>query len=79
MKVRVMLKDPDTMQDSVDDAFADEVCPEGVADDEWDDIRASRADKAKKAITDKWMEYGEYLEVEFDLEAMTATVIERGK
>ena len=82
MKIRVTLKDPDTMHDCVDDYFKSlrkKVCPDGIHADEWNDICDERADKAKSSIADRWMEYGEYLEVEFDLEAMTETVIEVGK
>lgn len=75
MKIRVMLKDPDTMHDAVDDAFKRLDKPDGVEADEWAEIRETRARAAKEKISDKWMDYGEYLTVEFDLDAMTATVV----
>lgn len=75
MKVTVSLKDPDTMHDAVDDAAKRLPKPEGVSDSEWQSIREGRADAAKAAISHRWMEWGEYLVVEFDTEAGTATVI----
>lgn len=74
MKVRVTLKDPDTMHDAVADAAAKLECPTGITANEWAGIRADRAAEAISIISDQWMPYGEYLVVEFDTEAMTATV-----
>lgn len=79
MKIRVTLKDPDTMHDAVDEAFEKLAKPEGVDAEEWADIREARAAKAKEDISNRWMEYGEYLEVEFDLDAKTATVLSTAK
>lgn len=75
MKVRVTLKDPNTMQDAVDAAVVKLPRPEGVEQDEWEDICEDRAAKAKATISSAWMRYGEYLDVEFDTDAMTATVV----
>lgn len=77
MKIRVTLKDPDSMHDSVVDAVNDLPKPEGVDADEWEIIRVERAQKAQAVISDHWMEYAEYLTVEFDTEALTATVVPR--
>jgi hypothetical protein len=79
MKIRCYFKDPDTMPDAVDDAFKKAPKPDGISDDEWEDVKAARNDEARNHITDKWMEYSEYLMVEFDTDAGTATVIPRGK
>lgn len=75
MKVRVTLKDPDTMHDAVDDAVKRLPKPDGVDADEWASIREERADKVKSHISSQWMEYGEYLVVDFDTDAGTATVV----
>lgn len=75
MKIRVMLKDPDTMSESCEDAAKRLPQPEGVRESEWAEIRAARALEANQIIAEKWMEYGEYLMVEFDTETETATVI----
>jgi len=78
MKIRAKFKDPDTMQDAVDDAVKHLPKPDGVSDEEWEGIRSDRADEAKDAIANQFMEYGEYLDVEFDTDAKTATVLPRG-
>ena len=75
MKIRVTLKDPDSMQDAVMDAFKRLPVPDGLDADEWNGIRDERAQKADADISAKWMPYGEYLQVEFDTEAGTATVL----
>lgn len=75
MKIRVALKDLDSMQDAVAEAYERAEKPEGIDADEWVDIRAERVRKAADGISDKWMPYGEYLYVEFDTEAGTATVL----
>ncbi len=77
MKIRVNLKDPDTMGDAVDDACAKLPKPDGLTDAEWASIYAERAQQIKDDISTRWMAYGEYLLVEFDTEAQTATVIPR--
>lgn len=79
MKVRVTLKDPDTMPDAVDDAAKRLKKPDGITSSEWATLREQRAEEAKSIISEHWMDYAEYLEVEFDTDALTAKVIERGK
>jgi hypothetical protein len=74
MKVRMTLKDPDTMHDAVDEAVKRLPVPDGVSPEEFESIREERADSARSAITDLWMPWGEYLVVEFDTDAKTATV-----
>lgn len=75
MKIRVSMKDPDTMQDAVEEAFKHAEKPEGITDEEWEPIREARALEAQQEISSRWMPYGEYLYVEFDTEAGTATVL----
>jgi hypothetical protein len=77
MKVRMTLKDPDTMSDAVDDAVKRLPKPDGVSDAEWESLKEGRAEEAKTIIAHGWMEYSEYLVVEFDTDAKTATVIPR--
>lgn len=76
MKIRVTLKDPDTMPDAVQDAVKRLPKPDGLTDREWAIVREERGSEANEHISSKWMDYGEYLTVEFDTEAGTATVIE---
>lgn len=75
MKIRVTLKDPDTMHDAVDEAAKRLPKPEGVSPKEWKSLCEERAGEAKDIISQRWMEYGEYLEVDFDTDALTATVV----
>lgn len=79
MKIRVTLKDPDTMPDAVVDAVhADVKTISGLSNDERQALAVSRHCEIQSEITSRWMEYGEYLTVEFDTEAWTATVLPRG-
>ena len=79
MKIEVMLKDPDTMHDAVDEAMKGCVKPDGITAIEWKSICEARADKIKSSISDSWMEYGEYLSVVFDVDddgnAVSAKVV----
>ena len=75
MKIQVTLKDPDTMHDAVDDAVNELERPDAISPAEWVGVCEDRAEKAKAAITKRWMRYGEYLTVEFDLDDGTATVL----
>jgi hypothetical protein len=79
MKIRCNFKDPDTMPDAVVDAFSASEKPSGISDEEWGHIRQTRALEAQHAIARKWMEYSEYLMVEFDTDSGTATVIPRNE
>jgi hypothetical protein len=83
MVIRVTLKDPDTMHDAVDEALKRQAKPSVMTDREWQVVQEMRAEEIKAAISSKWMEYGEYLTVDFVVsaegEAEAATVIENGK
>lgn len=76
MKIKVTMKDPDTMYNAVQDAVTEEVKALGLPEDETESLIELRTEK-ERAKMDKWFEYGEYLAVEFDTEAMTAAVVER--
>lgn len=77
MKFRITMKDPDGPYECIRDAAKEMVEQiEGIEPSERESIVENRAE----TLTDfagRWMEYGEYLEVEFDTEAGTATVIPR--
>lgn len=80
MKIEVQLKDPDGLHDAIHDAVKDSLASSGLSlhDDDkeleaLEEIRTGRAHKALK----KWVEHGEYVTIEFDTKAMTATVKER--
>lgn len=80
MKVRLIMKDPDALYEAVQEAVAADVKKlEGLTDQERDDLAETRREKVRGRIVENWMEWGEYLEVEFDLDALTATVLKRGE
>jgi hypothetical protein len=78
MKIRCKFKDPDTMQDAVVDAMAKVERPVGVSAMELAQLRGERIREIQSQISDAWMEYGEYLDIEFDTDAKTAKVLTRG-
>lgn len=73
MKFTVTMKDPDTLHDAVKDAVTKDVRALLVDTDEQDALIESRIEKEMDKMS-KWFEYSEYLSVEFDTKAMTATV-----
>ena len=76
MKIQVVFKDPDVAQDAVEDAFAPPYEVEGLTDlDEIQTVIEHRKEKAHDLVG-SFMKYGEYITVEFDTEAKTATVVE---
>ncbi len=80
MIVRVSLKDPDTLSDSIQDAVKKALADTpGLSADERELLAESRREKVYEAITDKWMAWGEYLMVQFDTDTDTATVLTRGE
>lgn len=76
MKFRVSFKDPDTFDDAVRDAVKAELDRSGLDADETEALIDVRMAKVQKAIG-HFVEYGEYIHIEFDTEARTATVIPR--
>ncbi len=73
MKFIVQMKDPDTLQDAIDEAVKSLVV-DGLSIGEMSLIRESRSEQIR-ALCAKWFEYGEYLRVEIDTEARTCTVL----
>jgi len=77
MKFRVTLKDPDGFTDCVDEAVKDSVnAQQDLDDEEKEDVIERRTEKVWKDLS-KFVEYQEYVTIEFDTEAGTATVVER--
>ena len=73
MKVYVYMKDPDTMRDAVEEAVKADVKKLGLEGDEAEAIIEMRVQSECEKLA-RWFKYGEYLGVDFDTEAMTATV-----
>lgn len=75
MKFRITMKDPDGPYECIQDAAKDQVkAIKGISDAERERLLDSRVE-ALRDFANRWMEYGEYIEVEFDTEAGTCTVI----
>ena len=74
MKVKVFIKDTDVLQDAVEESVDDELKNSGLAEDEQEAVRELRIEKALD-VANTWWEYGEYITVEFDTEAITARVV----
>lgn len=78
MKIRIHLKDPDGFSQSVDDAVEQAIQAEfpTADDDENEAIREMRTEKVWAAL-EKFVEYQEYVTIEFDTEKGTAEVVKR--
>lgn len=75
MKFQVTFKDPDVVDDACDDAGKESAATvASLSESERADLAESRADEFK-ALTRRWCRYGEYVTIEFDTEAETASVV----
>lgn len=75
MKITITLKDPDGVIDSINDCLKDEVRSiEGLSDDEKEDLIETRREEVNEKLS-KFIEYGEYVTIEFDTELLTARVL----
>ena len=75
MKIRVMMKDPDAMHEEVTRQVRDSLAEiQGISEDERETLLEQRVEEQKEKLK-KWFKYEEYLTVECDTEAGTATVI----
>ena len=75
MKIKITMKDPDTMHDAVQNTVIKEVEAIGLSDDEFESIVELRTERVRAKMA-KWFEDDEYLTVEFDTETMMATVLD---
>lgn len=74
MKFTVTMKDPDTLHDAIDDAVREDVAGiEGLSKEDRAALFETRQD-AVRAVARKWFKYSEYVTIEIDTEAKTATV-----
>jgi hypothetical protein len=75
VKLKVCMKDPDTLHDAVEGAVRDEVAKiPGLDDEEREAVAEARSESVRK-LCGTWFGYGEYLTVEVDTEAKTCTVL----
>lgn len=75
MKLSVTLKDPDGFGDSVDVAVREEIATLGLDQDEAESVFEIRREKVWTSIK-KWVGCQEYITIDFDTDAGTATVRE---
>ena len=76
MKISVTLKDPDGFCESVEEDVKASLSDLGLDASEVDALVEKRTENVWKQL-EKWVEYQEYITIEFDLKAGTATVKER--
>lgn len=70
------MKDPDGVSDAIMEAAQRSVAGMKLDDDEREELEESRREKISEKLG-KWFEYSEYLDIEIDLDAGTAVVVER--
>lgn len=76
MKFRIQLKDPDGFSDGMDEAIKASLSESNLSEDEKEAVSEARQERAWKAL-ETWVEYQEYVTIEFDTDAGTATVVPR--
>lgn len=78
MKIRMTFKDPDGVYESIKEESVRSVraITPPLDEDEVEELIEARIEKIKENLT-PWIEYNEYLSVEFDLDAGTAIVVKR--
>lgn len=75
MKIKITMKNPDTMHDAVVDAVTAGVYAlVGLSESEQESMIDLRVEAEEEKLK-KWFKYGEYLTVECDTETGTATVL----
>jgi len=78
VKIKLTFKDPDGVYESVQEAVKQSLADLNLEEDEMEPLIETRTEKVKEKLK-RWIEYGEYLDVEIDLDSMTAKVLERKK
>ena len=73
MKIKITFKDPDGVYDSITQAARGSL-PAGLSAGERDAIMERRYEEATRQLR-LWIKYGEYVTIEFDTDAKTATVL----
>lgn len=74
MKIKVTVKDPDALHEQVVDAVRASLIDLGLEEDELEPLIDKRTERVMEKLG-RWIEYGEYYFLEFDTDAMTATVL----
>ena len=75
MKIKITMKSPDAVYESIKEAVKGSVATiEGLEDFELEEMEESRTKSVGEKLS-KWIEYGEYITVEFDTETGEAIVV----
>lgn len=74
MRFTVSMKDPDTLQDAIEEAVTASIAPLGLSEPEREAVEEVRREKVGD-LCGRWFECGEYLRVEVDTEAGTCVVL----
>lgn len=74
MKLTITMKDPDGFYESFKDSVRASVDSLGLSSDEANAVYEVRAEQVREKLS-RWFEYDEYVTIEVDLDAMTATVV----
>ena len=76
MKVTITLKDPDGVCNSIQKAVRGSLAEfqDAMDAEELESMEEARMETTQEKLG-KWIEYGEYIRVEFDTDAGTATVM----
>lgn len=77
MKIKITMKDPDGFSECFEEAVRESVKADapGMSEDDREAVVERRKERAYDDLK-RWVEYGEYITVEFDTDEMTARVIE---
>lgn len=75
MKFRVTMKDPDALDEPIEDAVKEAPDLASLPEDEREILQEHRKVSLRE-IASRWFEYGEYLTVEIDTDAKTCVVVE---
>ena len=73
-KIKIQLKDPDTLYDAVQEFVAEELKNSGLPEDEQDLLKEAREEKYRDACS-IYFRYGEYVTIEIDTETSKARVM----
>lgn len=74
MKFKVTMKDPDTLQDAISDAVTADLEKINGLDPEDRKALFDTRQQTVANIASQWFRYGEYVTIEIDTDAKTATV-----
>lgn len=78
MKLTVSFKTPDAADYAIEDALEDNEELEAIEDAEERSWKKEELEDGLKEALSKWIQYSEYVRIEFDTEAGTATVLPAG-